>query len=241
MRLVVNFFAGFFIVCIVVLAVWVFFYLKKSMDDTTSETIHKKKKGGNDSIVPDFAQETVLIHMPKVYYRIPGQDWKCLELTKKVTSIGRDKENDICINHPTVSRKQAEIQMKMRRIGAEKKGVRYFKLKNCAYENPIQYVIPDGSGETRDIVKPFTLIEKESVFYFGQVEIMITLPDRVRVKSGPGDFPVKEIENRDQDIQSDEKEIFSDSCSDQNREKSDENKSGDTNKKRKSLKSQIRF
>ena len=225
---------------LVVAGVFAFLYLKNSMDANQPRAYGKKKmwKEKRSETISD-GTETVLIHMPKVYYRIPGNDWACFDLTKKVTSLGRSDTNDICMNHPTVSGKQAEIQMRIRKIGVEKKGARYYVLKNCAHENPILYIIPDGNGETRDIVTSIVLKEKENHFYFGQIEVMIALPDRV--KADGTSFTI----NSSLDKSAEETGNSGNTEDRSNRKKTghDTKKSVDTNGKRsrKDLKSQIRF
>lgn len=188
MRLFVNFGAAFLFVLVIAAMVYVYFYLNNSMEGEKSgtrgrfgrkKTIFFQKKKSD--------QDTVFVQMPVIWYRIPGQDWQSKKMRGPIITMGRDASCDIVIEHPTVSRKQAEIRMKIHRFYSAKNGARYYILKNCAMENPVQYC-PQNGGEDDviDIVRSMKIKEKESVFFLGQVEVMFVLPNRKRVKSSSG-------------------------------------------------------
>ncbi|MDD7389435.1 MAG: FHA domain-containing protein [Lachnospiraceae bacterium] len=200
MRVFMNF-AGILLICLLAaLAVFAYrFFINSDPDrlendpDVDQETLEKERK---KTIVPDFLQgkgkktdeqETVLINMPVLSWKYPGKGWENKELTRVHTTIGRGADCDIVINHPTVSVRHAEIIMKLRKINAEKKGARYFLLKNHSKENPVSFLNAEGGKDDwRDIISSIPLTYSENAFFLGLVEMRITFPEKKRVLSeGP--------------------------------------------------------
>lgn len=166
--------------------------LEKDPDVSEEEFEKEKKKMGISSFFSGKGkstekQATVLVNMPILSWKYPGGEWESRELSKVCTSIGRDADCDIVLNHPTVSMKHAEIVMKMRKVQAEKKGARYFLLKNHSKENPISFLNSEGGADDwRDIVRSIPLIYSENAFFLGLVEMRISFPVHRRVLSeGP--------------------------------------------------------
>lgn len=200
MRAFINFGTLLLLVLLAGVIVVVYRFLKNSDPDSlekdpdvNEEEFKKEKKTRG---IPSFfsrkgksteKQATVLVNMPILSWKYPGGEWESRELSKVFTSIGRDEDCDIVLNHPTVSMKHAEIVMKMRKVQAEKKGARYFLLKNHSKENPISFLNSEGGADDwRDIVRSIPLIYSENAFFLGLVEMRISFPVHKHVLSeGP--------------------------------------------------------
>lgn len=199
MKAFVNFGGIFLIVLLAAIAVAAYRFFKNSdpdnLDndpDVNQEEFEKERK----NVVQDLfkekkkkidGQETVLTNMPVLSWKYPGGDWNNKEISKVHTVIGRGSDCDIVINHPTVSMKHAEISMKIRKINAQKKGAKYFLLKNHSKENPISFLNAEGGADDwRDIVKSIPLTYTENAFFLGLVEMRVTFPAKKHVLSeGP--------------------------------------------------------
>lgn len=211
MRAFVNFGAILLICLLAVLAMFAYRFFTDSdpdrLEDDPDVDPEDFEKEGKKTIVPDFLQgkgkktddqETVLINMPILSWKYPGKGWENKELTKVHTTIGRSADCDIVINHPTVAARHAEIIMKLRKINAEKKGARYFLLKNHFKESPISFLNAEGGKDDwRDIVSSIPLTYSENAFFLGLVEMRLTFPDKKRVLSeGPDLGGMAKQENR---------------------------------------------
>jgi len=70
--------------------------IKIKSDQTVMEITHPKA-------TQEFSKDCIVVHTPEKTWEIPLDD------TVKELSIGRDKNNDVVINHPSVSRSHARI------------------------------------------------------------------------------------------------------------------------------------
>lgn len=188
MKFWANFGAAILIVTIIAGSLWAYFYLKNSIRDDNPDEDKVKKKNKISVwkkllINKKTYRKTVLVNMPVVSYKIGRNTWDGGSLTKKITTIGSSPDCDICIDDPTVSELQAKIIMKIRKFDIENKGARYFVIKNCALENPIQYCKPvtEKEFELKDIVRTMTLEEHKNIFLFGTTKVCIKLPERKNI------------------------------------------------------------
>lgn len=204
MRALVNFGGILLIVLLMGLVVAAYRFFKNSDPDNlendpdvSEEELEKAKKPGffKSKGKKTDEQETVLINMPVLSWKYPGGEWEMKELSKVHTTIGRDSDCDIVINHPTVSMKHAEVIMKIRKMNAETKGARYFLLKNHSKENPISFLNAEGgSDDWRDIIRSIPLTYSENAFFLGLVEMRIIFPAQKRVLSEGPDLWAREAQ-----------------------------------------------
>lgn len=120
-----------------------------------------------------FNGGTMVARAPVVYYQIPGQGSKKVQLQHTKTLIG-SSDCDIVLDHPSISARHAEIYL------AIKRKKRVFVLKNLSKTNPVVWMKKDSSsGEVvrKDITRHMILNPNdENWFLLGNVKMMITVP-----------------------------------------------------------------
>lgn len=125
-----------------------------------------QKKGG-----------TIASNAPVIYFQMPGEKKaKMVQLKYARTVIGSGKSCDIVLDHPSVSRRHAEIYLAVKRQyifwGKE---ARFFVLKNISKTNPVEFYVNGSQNESpfKMITKSIPLREKESFFYMGDIKVKI--------------------------------------------------------------------
>lgn len=120
---------------------------------------------------------TIASNAPVVYFQMPGErKAKMVQLRYARTVIGSGKSCDIVLDHPSVSRRHAEIYLAVKRQylfwGKE---ARFFVLKNISRTNPVEFYVPDSDKETpfKMITKSIPLKEEESFFYLGDIKVKV--------------------------------------------------------------------
>ena len=120
---------------------------------------------------------TIASHAPVVYFQVPGEAKAgMVQLRYARTVIGSGKSCDIVLDHPSISRRHAEIYLAIRRqyIFSGKK-VRFFVLRNLSKTNPVEFYDPDAEEETpfRMITGSVPLKNEENFFYLGDVKVKV--------------------------------------------------------------------
>lgn len=120
---------------------------------------------------------TIASKAPVVYFQMPGErKAKMVQLRYARTVIGSGKSCDIVLDHPSVSRRHAEIYLAVKRQylfwGQE---ARFFVLKNISRTNPVEFYAPDSDRKTpfQMITKSIPLKEEESFFYLGDIKVKV--------------------------------------------------------------------
>jgi hypothetical protein len=117
---------------------------------------------------------TIVARAPVVYYRIPGENSKKVQLQHTKTLIGRKEGCDIVLDHPSISDEHAEIYL------AIKRKKRVFVLKNLSKVNPVVWTKSDqstGAAIRKDVTRHIILSsEEQNWFLLGDVKMMIEVP-----------------------------------------------------------------
>lgn len=133
---------------------------------------------------------TIACKAPVIYFQMPEEKKaKMVQLKYARTVIGSGKSCDIVLDHPSVSRRHAEIYLAVKRQyifwGEE---ARFFVLKNISKTNPVEFYVNDSDSKTpfKMITKSIPLKEEENFFYMGDIKVKVVnpLPDNVKLYSG---------------------------------------------------------